>query len=71
MNEQLESLRKSLPPIIARSEIGKYLGGMLSSRYLQNLDAGGKGPVRIRFGGKVGYLRDDLIRWLEGRSSVC
>lgn len=71
MNDRFESLRKSLPPIIARSEIGKYLGGMLSSRYLQNLDAEGKGPERIKFGGKVGYLRDDLVRWLIGRSMVC
>lgn len=70
MNEKLESLKNSLPPVIARAEIGKYLGGMLSSRYLQNLDAEGKGPAKVRFGGKVGYLRDDLIRWLEERSNT-
>jgi hypothetical protein len=70
MKEKLDTLKNSLPPIIARSKIGKYLGGMLSSRYLQNLDAAGRGPERIRLGGKVGYLREDLVRWLEERSNV-
>lgn len=65
--DKFETLKNSLPPIVARTEIGRYLGGMLSSRYLQNLDGAGKGPEKIRLGGKVGYLREDLIRWLENR----
>ena len=67
--EYFESLKKDLPPIIARHDIEKYLGGIISRGYLQNLDSEGKGPKRIRIGKKVGYLRSDLIVWLESRSS--
>lgn len=64
-----ESLRKALPPMIARHDIERYLGGVISRGYLQNLDSEGKGPKKCRIGKKVGYMRDDLISWLEARSS--
>lgn len=67
-----EALLQQLPPIIARSHIDRYFGGLVSKGYLQNLDGEGKGPRRIktRDGGKVAYLRDDLVDWLERRSTV-
>lgn len=58
-------------PIVARTEISKFSGGLLSSRYLANLDSKGEGPPRIRIGRKVGYPVDSLIKWLESRASSC
>ncbi|MEF3698233.1 helix-turn-helix transcriptional regulator [Desulfolutivibrio sp.] len=63
------ALINSLPPIVARKEIDRYLGGMISKGYLANLDSEGQGPKRIRIGRHVGYLREDLIAWLQARSS--
>jgi len=64
------SLYRTLPPIVARKEIARYLGGIISKGYLANLDSEGQGPKRIRIGRHVGYLREDLIAWLQARSSV-
>lgn len=61
-------LLRSLPPIIAHAEIERYLGGIISRRYLANLNSRGEGPKRFRFGRKVGYKREDLVEWLELRS---
>lgn len=62
-----EQLTKNLPPIIARCKIGFYMGELLSESYLANLDSLGVGPPKVKFGRKVGYLRDDLIDWLLDR----
>lgn len=61
----LSSLSSNLPPIIARKDINLYLGGLISSGYLANLDSQGRGPKAIRSGRRVAYLREDLILWLE------
>ena len=66
----LTTLTKQLPPIIARNKIDRYLGGLISRGYLQNLDSAGKGPRRIKLGRRVGYMREDLISWLQERSSI-
>lgn len=63
----LESLLTTLPPVIARNQIGFYLGGLLSRGHMQNLDSEGKGPRRIKIGKRCGYLREDLVEWLKGR----
>ena len=67
--ETAEHLRRDLPPVIARCDIERHLGGIVSRGYLQNLDSEGRGPTRIRIGKKVGYLREDLISWLMARAS--
>ena len=64
----LEGLKQSLPPLIARHNIDKYLGGIVSRGYLQNLDSSGKGPKKTKIGKKVGYLREDLVDWLISRT---
>lgn len=57
-------------PIVARSEIGKFTGGMLSPGTMANLDSEGQGPDgAIRIGRKAGYQVADFVRWLEGRAS--
>lgn len=60
----LSNLFDSLPLIIPRCRIEEYLPGLISRRYLANLDSAGLGPKKVRIGAKVGYLRSDLIVWL-------
>ncbi len=62
-------LEKSLPAVIARTEVPRLLGGLISSGRLANLDSEGLGPRRIRLGRKIGYLRGDLVSWMRSRGS--
>ena len=55
--------------VVARTEIGRFSGGMLSSKYLANLDSMGQGPARIACGRKVGYPVNELVAWLRARSA--
>lgn len=58
-------------PIVARTEIERFTGGMISEKYLANLDSAGKGPAgRVRCGRKIAYPVDALVDWLSARSSV-
>jgi len=52
--------------MVARTEIERFTGGLLSEKYIANLDSRGLGPRgRIRCGRKVAYPVDQLIEWLE------
>jgi predicted DNA-binding transcriptional regulator AlpA len=62
------SLTNSLPPIISRDHVEKYLGGVISKRTLANLDSAGKGPKRMRIGRKIAYRTEDLLEWLSLRA---
>jgi len=64
----LSELLKTLPPVIPRKDIDRYLGGLVSKGYLANLDSQGKGPRRFVAGRHVAYLRSDLVEWLSRRS---
>lgn len=56
---------------VARTEIERFTGGIISEKYLANLDSAGKGPAgRVRIGRKVAYPVNEFIKWLEGRSMV-
>jgi hypothetical protein len=58
--------------IVARTEIPKFTGGMISAKYLANLDCQGLGPERIKIGRKTGYPligENGLISWLRNRAS--
>jgi hypothetical protein len=58
-------------PYVARQEVERFSGGILTAKYLANLDAQGKGPRgRIRIGRKVAYPLTSLIAWLEARAEV-
>ena len=50
--------------IVARTEIDKFSGGMMSGKYLANLDCQGVGPVRVVCGRKVGYPVKDLCGYV-------
>jgi hypothetical protein len=54
--------------VVARTEIGKFTGGMLSAKYMANLDSQRLGPAKVVCGRKVGYPVRGLIEWLRQRS---
>jgi hypothetical protein len=69
----LSTLAERWPsPLIARAEVERFTGGLITSKYLANLDSQqGKGPAgRIRIGRKVCYRVDALISWLESRAET-
>jgi len=56
---------------VARTEVKRFSGGIISEKYLANLDCLGKGPAgRIRTGRKISYPVASFIEWLEARSEV-
>ena len=56
--------------IVARTEIGRFTGGLISEKYLANLDSAGLGVAgRFRVGRKVVYPVAEVIRWLESRAT--
>lgn len=56
---------------VSRNDVKQFSGGLISEKYLANLDCAGKGPAgRIRCGRKVAYPVTELIAWLEARSEV-
>jgi hypothetical protein len=67
---ELTDLAEKLPPIIARSQIEKFLGGVISSKRLANLDSLGEGPKRMRIGRKIAYRTEDLLNWLASRAKI-
>lgn len=57
--------------VVARTSIMEFSGGSLQEKYLANLDSRGEGPRgRFRIGRKIVYPVDELIMWLEERSSA-
>lgn len=68
-----EEMAKTWPSgLVARSEVGRFSGGLLNGRTLANLDSAGMGPPnRIRVGRKIAYPVRDLIRWIAGRAQNC
>ena len=56
-------------PYVAREELRRFSGGLLSPRYAANLDAQKKGiEGRIRCGRKVLYPAMSVVKFLEGRA---
>jgi len=59
-------------PYVTREKVGEFSGGILNPRTMANLDSRGEGPKgRIKiYGKKIAYPVDELIAWLEARSSL-
>lgn len=56
--------------LVARDQIERFSGGIITSKYIRNLDSRGLGPAeRIRTGRKISYNVDILIMWLKDRST--
>lgn len=67
----LKSLAEHWPsPFVAREEIERFTGGIITTKYIANLDSLGKGPIgRFRCGRKVVYPVSALVEFLESRST--
>jgi hypothetical protein len=58
-------------PFVSRGEVERFTGGIISIKYLANLDSQGAGPQgRVRVGRKIAYNVRDLINWLENRAEM-
>lgn len=56
-------------PIVARGEIRRFTGGVISPKSLANLDSQGVGPEgAFRIGCKVVYPVASVVTWLETRA---
>jgi len=63
-----EILKLCPGPVISRKEAAKLTGGMISEKYLANLDCEGTGPKeRINIGRRVGYRSESFAQWLAER----
>ena len=63
-----KSLAEKWPSsIVARSEIKKFSGGLISAKTLANAQWKGVAPRSYQFGKKVFYHVDDLIQWMSER----
>jgi hypothetical protein len=75
MQDNLEKLCAEMvaqhgSPIIARSEVRRLTGGLLSAGYLANLDQQGAGPPGFMVGGRRAYRTEDFCRWFLSRCSA-
>lgn len=57
-------------PIVARTEIEVFTGGMMNEKYQANLDSAGKGPESFRSGRKVFYHVKTYVEWFSKRSEA-
>ena len=63
--EFADAMLDKLPPVIARHQVDKYLGGVVSPFTVKNADLAGTGPeIAWRVGNKVAYKTDSLVTWL-------
>ena len=54
--------------VVARTEIERFTGGLITSKYQANLDSAGLGPESVKVGRKVGYSTITYADWLRNRS---
>ena len=63
--EFVDAMLDKLPPVIARQQVDRFLGGLVSPFTVKNADLAGTGPeVAWRVGNKVAYKTDSLVGWL-------
>lgn len=69
MNTYIKQLQDSWPsPYVARSQVEKFSGGIISPKTLANADSLGIGPKKFYFGKrKVFYLASELAEWIFSR----
>jgi len=63
--EFVQTLAESLPPVIARKKVSKFLGGVVAPQTLSNADHKGEGPeVAYMVGRSVTYFTIPLLEWI-------
>ncbi|WP_022660065.1 hypothetical protein [Desulfovibrio desulfuricans] len=61
----VHTLLSNLPPVIARKEVVRFLGGIVAPQTLSNADSSGEGPEdAFRVGNSVVYRTESLVRWI-------
>jgi len=64
-------IEKWKSPIVARTEVKAFSGGLLNEKTMANSDSLGVGVAgRFRVGRKICYPTKNLAEWLEARSEV-
>ena len=67
----VHTLLSNLPPVIARKEVTRFLGGIVAPQTLSNADASGEGPEdAFRVGNSVVYRTESLVRWIVDHFGV-
>ena len=58
-------LLNKLPPVVARKDVERQLGGVVTMKTLANADSSGKGPLGAYLVGRsVVYPSEALVRWI-------
>lgn len=75
LTPEAEEMRKrllaELPPVIARKQVGLFLGGLVTTESMSNYDARREGPKNaMSVGDSVAYYREELVDWLLTRWAV-
>lgn len=64
-------LLSKLPPAIARKNVERQLGGIITPKTLANADSLGDGPLgAFQVGRSVVYPTESLVNWLIGKMGV-
>lgn len=64
-------LLNRLPPIVARKDVGKQLGGVITMKTLANADASGRGPLGTYVVGRsIVYRSEALVDWIIAHMGV-
>lgn len=61
--DNMREILKDLPVVFGRNAIEQLFPGILTSKFLANLDSAGTGPERFKRGRRVFYERDSFIDW--------
>ena len=58
-------------PLIARDNVERFTGGIITQKYIANLDSRGLGPKgRVKIGRKIAYPVKQFLTWLESRAEA-
>jgi hypothetical protein len=70
-DEFRQLLLSKLPPAIARKNVERQLGGIITPKTLANADSLGEGPLgAFQVGRSVVYPTESLVNWLIGKMGV-
>ena len=57
-------------PLVCRSEVPKFCGGLIQSKTLANLKSQKQGPPHFRFRNRVCYETRALANWMRDYSNI-
>lgn len=69
IEQLIEEMEQRWPsPVVARKDIGRYTGGLISPKTAANLDSLGLGcPGKFCIGNNAGYPTSSMSIWLKSR----